>query len=112
MRTNTKVFSKKVQEHILSHFDSYESLKNEIDHYFKNFGYGFGNTMVDYGCFNCYYSQVAETMTKWFEYDNVNDLWAYYKDDSNKLWNTYKSLISRELNHIKNNYKNYIKEVA
>ena len=107
MNTNTKDFMKKVQNTILSHFENKEELKKEIEHYHKNFSYKYCQTMVDYGCFDCYYSQVAETMAKWFE-SSINDIWTFYNDDTQKLWNMYKYLICRELEHIRTNKKVYI----
>ena len=107
-KTTKKEFMQKVQETILSHFEDLESLKAEINNYFKNFGFRYGETMVQYGCFDCYYSQCAESIGKWFEM-SVDDVWAYYKDDEDRLWKSYKYFIARELEHIRNNKKVYIK---
>ena len=107
MRTTSKEFMQKVQKTILSHFDSIDALKSEIKNYYNQFGYNFGKTMVEYGCFDCYYSQVAETMAWWFNC-SVNDIWKYYKDDEQKMWDMYINLISRELRHIKAGNKSYI----
>ena len=107
MKTTKKEFMEKVQKTILQHFDNVESLKNEINHYFKIFGYGYGVTMIEYGCFDCYYNDCADSMAGWFDC-SVDDIWAYYKEDSQKLWQWYIHFIVRELEHIRTNKKCYI----
>ena len=106
-RTTTKEMMAKIQNSILAHFEDVESLKSEINHYFKNYGYRYADTMVQGGCFDCYYSQCAETMANWFDC-TVDAIWKYYKEDSGKLWESYKHLICRELEHIRND-RIYIK---
>ena len=108
MKANTKDFMQKVQNTILAHFDNLDTLKSEINHYYKNFGFNYADTMVQYGCFDCYYSQCAESIAEWFNI-SVDDTWAYYKNDSQKLWDWYKHFICRELEHIRTGKKVYIK---
>ena len=105
--TNTKEFMTKVQTTILEHFDDLEALKNEIKNYINNFSYKFAKTMVEYGCFDCYYSQVAETMAGWFDC-SVDEIWQYYKDDEQKLWNSYINIIAKNLRCIANGKRVYI----
>ena len=98
-KTNTKEFCRKVQETILKHFDDFESMQNEINHYYKTFGYKYAKTMVEYGCFDCYYSDCAESIAKWFNI-TVEETWHYYKEDTEKLWQWYIYFISREIEHM------------
>lgn len=106
-KTLKKEFCEKIQKTILSHFDDFETLKNEINHYFNNFSWRYGKTMVEYGCFDCYYSQCAESLAEWFNM-SVDDVWAYYKEDSEQLWKAYMHFICRELEQIRINKRVYI----
>ena len=98
-KTTTKEFKNRVRKTILAHFDSLKSARAEIEHYKRNFGYNYGETMCQYGCFDCYYSQCEESMANWFNI-TIDEVWAYYNEDTDRLWENYKHFIKRELEHI------------
>lgn len=76
-----------------------ERLKSQIDD-FKKYdrdvvnGYSGGKKLVEGGCFACYYNQTDDMLGKIYGKTNVKK----WNDD--KKWNTYKHLISREIDDV------------
>ena len=94
--TNTKEVSKKIQEHILNNFESYESMMAELKNYQKNFGDSFGKIFAQEGNLLIYESEID----KFFQ-DALNQTPEEQKKYSSKeTWELYTNLIQRESAHI------------
>ena len=83
-------------------------LKSQIDsfrHYDRDVvnGYSGGKKLVEGGSFACYYSQTDDMLSKIYGKKNVST-WS-----NEKKWNTYKHLISREIDSIYNTGKMSLK---
>ena len=96
--TNTKEFMKKVQTTIVKDF---EWDADRINNQFKVFTYLPTNyikakELVMGGCFDCYYSQVANTMAEWFN-TTADGIWAYYKDNEQKMWESYVHIMAKNI---------------
>lgn len=96
--TNTKEFMAKVQKTIVNDF---EWDANRINNQFKVFtnlptDYLKAKKLVTGGCFDCYYSQVANTMAKWFN-TTSDRIWEYYKDNGVKLWDAYVHIMAKNI---------------
>jgi hypothetical protein len=94
--TNTKEVSKRIQEHILSKFDSYEDMMNELKNYQKNFGASFGKTFALEGNLLVYDSEVD----KFFQDVLKQTPEEQGKYSSKETWELYTNLIQREAAHI------------
>lgn len=109
--TNTKEFMAKVQSSIIDEDFTKEDLKKQVDCLINNrvnvLPYHAGAEMVQGGYFDCYYSQVAETMANWFDC-TVAEIWAYYKNNEQKLWTTYKHIMAKNIECIYTNKRCYI----
>lgn len=108
--TNTKKFMAKVQNTIINDFEwNREKLINQLK-VFTNIPsqYQRARELVLGGCFDCYYSQVATTMAEWFG-TTTDRIWEYYKEDSEKLWDSYVHIMSKNIIKIVEN-KIYIEE--
>ena len=98
MNTNTQFFMKKVQQMIK---EEYEWTPDRIKEQIKVFSnlptiYAKCKELVAGGCFDCYYSQVAETMAKLFSC-SVDEIWKYYKNNEQRLWEVYVHIFSKNL---------------
>ena len=85
-----------------------QRLKSQIDSfrsYDRNVfnGYSGGKKLVEDGSFACYYDQTDDMLNKIYGKKNV-DKWS-----NEKKWNTYKHLISREIDSIYNTGKMSLK---
>lgn len=80
-----------------------KKLKGQIDSFRKHDrhvnGYTGGKKLVEYGSFACYFSQTDNMLGKIYGKKNVSE-WS-----NEKKWNTYKHLISREIDAIYNSGK-------
>lgn len=99
---STTLKSKKIiRDEIKSCDWNAKRIKNQIDD-FKKYdrevfnGYSGGKKLVEGGSFACYYSQTEPMLNKIYGKDNVS------KWSGEKKWNTYKHLVSREINSIYN----------
>lgn len=98
MNTNTKDFMTKVQKMIKEDFGwSPDRIKDQIK-VFSNLPttYAKCKELVTGGCFDCYYSQVAETMAELFEC-STDEIWKYYKNNEQKSWGTYCHIFAKNL---------------
>lgn len=101
--TNTKQFMAKVQNTIINEFEwNQDKLIKQLQVFIHLYGdYNRARELVLSGCFDCYYSQVAETMATWFDC-TVDDIWAYYKDNSQKIWDSYVHIMAKNIVKIVN----------
>jgi hypothetical protein len=109
MNTNTKKFMKKVQEIIV---DRWEWTPERINEQFKVFSWLPNNYqkavyLVEGGAFDCYYSQVADTMAELFE-TTADRIWQYYHEDGGKMWKVYKHIFAKNLCCLAENNRVYI----
>lgn len=98
MKTNTKQFSARVERAILDRF-TLEELKNNfagVKAIRKDTDEQAARALVDGGCFDCYQSQVAETMAGWFD-ETPAEVVEYYRGNFPKMWNIYAGLMTREI---------------
>jgi hypothetical protein len=96
LNTNTKEVSKKIQDHILGNFESYDDMMNELKNYQKNFGGSFGKTYAQEGNLLVYESEVD----KFFQDVLKQTPEEQGKYSPKETWKLYTSLIQREAAHI------------
>lgn len=108
--TNTKEFMAKVQDTIVNDFEwTQERILNQFKVFTNLYGnYAKAKELVTGGCFDCYYSQVANTMAKWFN-TTTDGIWAYYKDNEQKLWENYVHIMAKNIVCIAEGKRSYIK---
>ena len=94
--TNSKEVSKKIQEHILSNFDSYGDMMDELRNYQKNYGGTFGKTFAQEGNLLVYESEVD----KFFQDVLKQTPEEQGKYSPKKTWELYTNLVQREAAHI------------
>ena len=110
--SNNKVFNTKVQEYIKAYKQDYtlDGLRHEIKG-LENQKCGLFKACqkwVKEGCLACYYSQVAQDLADLFGC-SVEKTWEVFDDDSDKMWTYYVNLMSRELCHLVEGERVYIK---
>jgi len=104
--TNTKEASKKIQEHILNRFESYEDMMSELKSYQKNYGGSFGKTFAQEGNLLVYESEVD----KFFQDALKQTPEEQGKYSPKETWELYTSLVQREAAHIvSEDSRSYIK---
>jgi hypothetical protein len=96
INTNTKEVSKKIQEHILSNFESYDDMMKELKNYQKNFGGSFGKTYAQEGNLLVYETEAD----KFFQDVLKQTPEEQGKYSSKETWELYTNLIQREAAHI------------
>lgn len=98
MNTNTKVFMAKVQKMIKEDYGwTPVRIKKQIKVFLDSSTiYAKCKKLVTGGCFDCYCSQVAETMAELFDC-SVDEIWKYYKNDEEKLWAAYCHIFAKNL---------------
>ena len=104
--TNTKAFKAMVQKFIVNSFDNLDSFKQTFKNCktYNKTKYQAACYMVEGGCFDCYYNDVAQTMADWFDCTSDN-IWQYFEDDSEKLWSAYIHIIAINIVNIIDNLK-------
>lgn len=98
-KSNTKKAKGIIRSEIRASEFNAKSLKQQIDSFRKYDrsvvnGYTGGKKLVDGGSFACYYSQTDNMLGKIYGKKNIQ------KWSDEKKWNTYKHLISREIDDI------------
>lgn len=93
MRTNSKIFMDKVAETIRNRYPNVADLAADVE------SAGSAAALVEGGGFDCYYSQVADTMATWFD-EPVDEVWSYYKDDGSRMWDVYLRIMGRNIDRL------------
>lgn len=109
MNTNTKEFMTKVQNTIVNDFEwNAEKLKNQLEVFNDFTTYQRARRLIEGGTFDCYYSQVANTMAEWFN-TTSDGIWAYYHDDADKMWETYIHIMAKNIECLVEGRRVYVK---
>lgn len=110
--SNNKVFNTKVQEYIKAYKQDYtlEDLRHEIKSLeTQTCGLFMAcQRWVQGGMLACYYSQVAQDLADLFEC-SVERTWEVFDDNECDLWDYYVNLMARELCHLVEGERVYIK---
>ena len=111
INTSTKEFMKKTQEYILNNFNyTIEGLRADVNAAEWNCRWTRQKAIrfIEGGGLDCYYFQCADTLADLFNV-SINDIWAYYKDDNQKLWESYIDIMSKNITCMVDGVRCYIK---
>jgi hypothetical protein len=109
MNTNSKEFMKKVQSFIVNDWEwTPERIKSqfEVFNWMPN-TYQKAKYLIEGGAFDCYYSQVADSMAEFFN-TTADRIWAYYHENGSKMWDSYVHIMAKNLVCLAENKRNYL----
>lgn len=106
--SNTIEYKKQVQQFIVNSFDSFDNFKQTFSNcHYRRSNFQTAIYMVQGGCFDCYYNDVADRLAEWNSTTNGR-IWEHFKDDTEKLWDYYCHILAMNICNLIDNKRVYI----